>query len=485
MVRFRARSIQQLTVTGFLGVAALLVLALLVTARELDVQTELGQTTVADVATAMNASRQLVEQSRAMERNALQFMVLRDDSLVDVYSNRRSEFHTAATQLQALDTEDGGNMGELASKLLVTESMAFDLLANNADQAEVESAFHSLANMADEMSYTIELWIAAQQSELRERSENTRQSLTLQALMFIGAASGLAALFIVLITRPLRQIDKAINRLGAGGYDTPIEVSGPVDLRALGRRLEWLRTRLTELEQHRAAFLRHVSHELKTPLAAMQEGASLLTEGVVGPLNDDQKEVSRIIATNCQRLQALIEDMLRHNSQNFEVLNAMPETVRFDQIVETVVTAHHWPTASNRIKVHRSLAKLVVLTDGERLRVIIDNLFTNALKFSPADGVITLRLFQQGDTAIFEIADEGSGIPHEEWSKVFNPFYQGSSKPKRSYNGTGLGLAIARDYALAAGGDIELCEHTKGACFRVTLPLHDEQKTHTNVEKSQ
>lgn len=480
MVLFRARSIQQLTIFGFLAVAALLVLALLVTARELDLQTELGQTSVADVATAMSASRQLVEQTRAMERNALQYLVLRDESLIGVYRNRRGDFRSAATQLHMLDM--GSDMAGLSESLLETEAQAFELLAGDAGQAQIESAFASLSSSAYDLSYAIELWISQQQAQLREHSESTRQSLTLQALALIGTASGLAALFIVLITRPLQQIDKAINRLGAGGYDKPIVIAGPRDLQTLGRRLEWLRTRLTDLEQQRASFLRHISHELKTPLAAMQEGAALLDEGVVGQLNDEQREVSRIITSNCQRLQSLIEDMLRHNSQNFEILNAMPEAIRFDQAIEAVVAAHHWSVTSNRIKVHRSMEKLVVLTDSEQLRVIVDNLFTNALKFSPADGVITLRLFTRGDNAIFEIADEGPGVPHEEWAKIFTAFYQGSSRPHRSHNGSGLGLAIAKEYVLAAEGYLELSETGKGACFRVTLPLHQRKTDHNNVE---
>ena len=325
--------------------------------------------------------------------------------------------------------------------------------------------------MAYEISDTIELWIAEQQNQLRERSESTKQALTLQALLFIGAASGLAVMFIVLITRPLQQIDSAINRLGSGAYDNAIQISGPQDLQSLGLRLDWLRSRLGELEQQRASFLRHVSHELKTPLASMQEGAALLHEGVVGPLNQEQREISRIIVSNCQRLQGLIEDLLRHNSQNFEVLNAMPEPVRFDQIVERVVEAHQLAITSGRNQIRRELEKLVVLADSERLRVIVDNLFTNALKFSPEDGVITLRLFAHDDAAVFEIVDQGPGVPREEWAKIFGAFYQGSVQPRRAFNGTGLGLAIAREYVLAGGGSIELCEVNMGACFRVTLPL--------------
>src|SRR5690606_17841598 len=148
------------------------------------------------------------------------------------------------TQLQMLDM--GSDMTGLATTLLQTESNAFALLTNTRDRATVESAYTTLSASAYDLSYSIELWISQQQNQLRERSESTRQSLTWQALLFIAAASGLAALFIMLITRPLQQIDNAINRLGSGAYDKPIAITGPRDLQSLGLRLDWLRSRLTE-----------------------------------------------------------------------------------------------------------------------------------------------------------------------------------------------------------------------------------------------
>ncbi|MDO8909422.1 MAG: HAMP domain-containing sensor histidine kinase [Pseudohongiella sp.] len=470
MLLFRAQSIRQLTIIGFMVVATLLVTALLATVRQLDRQSHQSQEAVTAAATAMSTSRQIIEQTLGMERSALQFLILRDESLLQVYNNRKTEFHAAVAQLLALDNMTG-DVTEIATNLLDAEASASALLANTQERRLAEAAYAGLSDTAYDLSDNIAQWITTRQSLLRERTDATQQALTIQALLFIAAASGLAALFVTLITRPLQQIDSAINRLGSGSYKDSIEITGPRDLQSLGVRLDWLRSRLNELEQQRASFLRHISHELKTPLASMQEGAALLGEGVVGPLNDEQREVSRIIITNGQRLQMLIEDVLRHNSQNFAVLNAMPEPVRFDQIVEAVVAAHQWPVTSNRIKVHREMEKLVVLADPERLRVVVDNIFTNALKFSPADGVITLRLFTRDDGVVFDVADEGPGVPLAERTKVFTAFYQGSAKPRGAIDGTGLGLAIAREYVLAAGGRIEVCEVAKGACFRVTLPL--------------
>lgn len=482
MVLFRARSIRQLTITGFTAITALLIIALLVTGRQLDNLSERSQAAISVAATAMSTSRQLIEETAAMERTARQYASQRDVELYEQYASRRDQFRAVTTQLRALNL--GSPAADLLEPLIDLERAGFDRL-DGAGPADVDIAYATLSRTAYSVSDAIELWIVDQQQQLRERSAMAKQTLSLQAVLFISASFTLALMFIVLITRPLERINKAINRLGSGAYDRPIVIRGPRDLQALGLRLDWLRGRLSELEQQRASFLRHISHELKTPLASIQEGGALLNEGVVGPLTPEQHEISRIIVSNCHRLQSLIEDLLRHNSQNFEVLNAMPETVRYDQVIERVIEAHHWPISSSGLKIEKSLAELAVLTDPERLRVIIDNLFINALKFSPEDGVINLRLFENQGNAIFEIIDQGPGVPPEEWRKIFIPFYQGSIPPRRIVNGTGLGLTIARDYVLASGGTIELCQkpaHQTGACFRVTLPLRPPVRDRSAAE---
>lgn len=452
-----------------MAVAVILIVALLLTARELDRLSDQSQRAIANTATGMRTSRGVIDQTLAMERNARQYEVLKDQATYEAYSNRRNEFLSSAELLRQFSM--GELLDEQLAALITAEGAAFAWLNRVADGAEVNDDFPAFSDLAYEVADAIELWINQQQLALLTQSDTTKRTLTMQALLCIGAASMAAVLFTVLITRPLQQIDSAINQLGSGGYGQPINITGPRDLQALGLRLDWLRNRLGELEQQRASFLRHVSHELKTPLASMQEGAALLKEGVVGPLTPEQQEISRIISSNCQRLQGLIEGLLRHNSQNFEVLNIMPEPVRFDQIVHKVVEAHQLLVTSGRARIDSTLARLTVMGDPERLRVIVDNLFTNALKYSPEEGNITLRLYADGTQAVFEIMDQGPGIPDSEWDRVFEAFYQGSIPPIRAYDGTGLGLAIVREYVLASGGIIELCESDEGACFRVSLPL--------------
>ena len=126
-------------------------------------------------------------------------------------------------------------------------------------------------------------------------------------------ALALAILFAVLIARPIRQLDQAIRRMGTADFGHRIEVNGPQDLRYLGQRLEWLRSRLSDLEAQQNRFLRHVSHELKTPLTAVREGAELLRDDVGGKLSPEQRDIVRIVRDNTLSLQKLIEDLLKYH----------------------------------------------------------------------------------------------------------------------------------------------------------------------------
>ena len=112
----------------------------------------------------------------------------------------------------------------------------------------------------------------------------TREQLFWQTVALIPLSIGLALAFALLVGKPIRAIDSAINDLGYGRLDKPIEIRGPSDLQSLGRQIEWLRRRLIDVTDERERFLRHMSHELKTPLASIREGAELLLDGTHGPL---------------------------------------------------------------------------------------------------------------------------------------------------------------------------------------------------------
>ena len=273
------------------------------------------------------------------------------------------------------------------------------------------------------------------------------------------------------IARPIRQLDQAIRRLGAGEFEGDIRVVGPADLKYLGGRLDWLRQRLIELEQQKRLFLRHVSHELKTPLTALREGSELLVEGTAGPLTKGQREIVEILKQKSLQLQRLIENLLNYHRAQESMGRLELKAVRLDQVVEQVLEDHRLAVQARRIRPELHLDPFTLHADEEKLRAVVANLVSNAIKYSPDEGMISLALRQQGDEAVLDIGDAGPGVPVEDHERIFDWFYQGEGAPRGRLRGSGLGLAIAREFVLAHGGRIEILQNSgPGAHFRVTLP---------------
>jgi len=474
---FRTRSILQLTIAGFIIVATLLLMALLIVARQLDALTESSEATVSQSAEMMRASRQLIEHTSSMERNARQYLVLNDPALLEVYTARRRDFLDALGRLENVTVSE--NYSELISTLVSTETITFETM-QALPSADPEFVYPPLLEVAYELSRLTAAWVDGQVVALRNQTLETQQTLNLQTLFLVVAALVVAGLFVALITRPLNQIDHAIHHIGRGTYEGDIRIEGPRDLQLLGQRLNWLSNRLQELEQQRSAFLRHVSHELKTPLAAMQESTALLREEVTGPVNDQQKEILSILNNNCQRLLGLIEDLLRHHDSSFAVLESMPEPVELDRLVKQTLDDHELAIKSGHLELMTQLPEISAVGDRERIRVVMDNLISNAVKYSPDSGVIEITLREEGDVAVLDICDEGPGVAEQDRDRIFTAFFQGPAPEKQHYKGTGLGLAIAKEYAEAGGGGIELLNTTRGACFRARFPI--KKKTGGKIE---
>lgn len=469
MKAFKARSILQLTFTGFFMLTILLIAAVIAMANQLDMLSNRSEMTVNKAAEAMRTGRTLIEQIMSMERNARQYAILLDADLLKVYATRREAFIRSARRLDSLNI--GNEIKSRIATLMLQEQATFDALGKSPSGNVIETAYPQLLDAAYAVSNSVDNWIDGQLIELRQHAVDTHQLLNIQALFLVSTSLLLAALFTSLITRPLRQIESAINKLGGGSYDKPIQIDGPLDLQALGASLDWLRKRLGELENQRTFFMRHVSHELKTPLTAIHEGAALLNDGLVGPLNEQQYEIIRILRKNCQRLQSQIESLLKFNLDTLSILKPMPHPVRLDKVVDNVIASHELSIKSASLRVVPELRKTVIRGDEEQVKVIVDKLFDNAVKYSPHAGSISIQLSQDETHGILDIFDEGPGISQEERAMIFEAFYQGPAPERRHLPGTGMGLAIAKEYVKLNDGTVEVVEAGFGAHFRVRLPI--------------
>lgn len=266
-------------------------------------------------------------------------------------------------------------------------------------------------------------------------------------------------------------MDAAIRKLGEGKYSDPISIDGPGDLRSLGERLDWLRSQLEELEIQKQRFLRHISHELKTPLTSIREGSELLLDEVGGNLTPQQQEIAEIIRESSQRLQKMIENLLSFTSVQFQKPALKRELLSVNKLMEKVLEDHALTIHNKNIRIIKDFHQERLRADKEKLQTILDNLISNAIKYTPHSGSILLRLQHEDRHVIIEVHDGGPGVMARDRARLFDPFYRGSGVHDSLVQGSGLGLSIAKEFVDAHGGEITLLPSKSGAHFRVTLPM--------------
>ena len=474
MTFFRPKSILHLILLGFFLVALPLIIGLVFATISVDRLVNQSQQTLLDSVFITQSSHALIEAVTAMERNARQYQVLGDKVLFDVYAENHTRFVETADSLDELELAKSQNKRLEVMRLDANEvHAALNEYPYDAQEiTDVLPLFSKLDQTAKLLLRDNQDLINSGVEEIQGKADKVQRTLVFQAVALVPAALLLTGLFAVLITRPIKQIDQAIRRLGDGKFSDQAVVTGPRDLEQLGERLNWLRNRLLELEQDKTRFLQHISHELKTPLSNIREGAELMNEQVIGDLNNPQQEIVDILRDNSLQLQKLIEDLL-----NFSILRARASQLSYDRVelktvIENVLAEHKVALLSRKLDPQTSLQAVEIVGDAEKLRVLVDNLISNAIKYSPDGSPLRVRLSSRDSQAIIEVADSGPGIPAAEQERIFEAFFQGKPASKGHVRGTGLGLSIAREYAQAHGGNITVVNSSgTGARLRVVLPL--------------
>jgi len=473
MRRIYPRSFPRLLAVGFTLVALPLVFALVNNAISVDRLANRSQNAVYQAVQATQASRRLAQLLAALERTARQIVILDDRSLLDAYAANRRQFEQAVAEFSRLPLDD--EQKSALDEIVRQEGEIFAMLSNTglkgAQLKGVVDRFEELAARAQVIVAHANAQIDLEVESMRATADRAQRITFWQLLALIPMVTLLAIGFSILITRPIRQVDAAIRRLGAGQFRVPVAVSGPEDLEQLGERLEWMRRELLDLEEQKNRFLRQVSHELKTPLTALREGAELLSEEAVGKLSPEQREIAEILRHNSVQLQKLIEDLLSFGASQFRKVTVDLEPVEVRGIVDRVVSDQRLAARARGLTLAAAAEDIMLPADPEKLRVVLDNLVSNAIKFSPEGGSITVAARLDGDALELDVIDQGPGIPAAERGRIFDPFYQGRHDGAGPVRGTGIGLSVVKEYVFAHGGSVEVMDSRLGAHMRIRLPM--------------
>ncbi|MDU6412527.1 MAG: HAMP domain-containing sensor histidine kinase [Yersiniaceae bacterium] len=466
--RLFPRSLRQLVLMAFL----LVLLPLLVLAYQayqsldhLSAQAaDINRTTLSDA----RRSEAMTSVALEMERSYRQYCVLDDATLARLYQNQRKQYAqmlgTHATILpdpryyQTLRTLLDGLATMSCHESSPAPAAADGLAQFSRANAEMVQATRNV--------------IFSRGQQLQHAIAERGQFFGWQALLLFLLSVALVVLFTRMIIGPVKGVERMINRLGEGrALGNSVSFRGPREIRSLAQRIIWLSERLAWLESQRHEFLRHISHELKTPLASMREGTELLADEVAGPLTRDQKEVVAILDHSSRHLQKLIEQLLDYNRKLADGPTGK-EGVVLQAVINRIMADHSLPARAKQITTRLELEVTECWAEPTLLMRALDNLYSNAVHYGAESGTIWVRSRQAGDRVQIEVANSGTPIAEAEKAMVFEPFYQGSQQRKGAVKGSGLGLSIAHDCIRRMQGDLQLVTVAYAdVCFRIELPL--------------
>lgn len=460
-------SLRALVGAGFAVVALILGLATASVVINLQSFSDRSERLLSSGVATTRLIEQLAERITEVERAARQYSVVGSPNLLQIYREREQALLETMSTLETSNSVS--SLAPALQELRVVLDRIEATLGAPLAAAEMSRRFATMNSITQRTRDLAQARFDTELVLLRNAVARLRTAMVALTGAIIAATLLAAFAFARLISRPMREITASINQLGRADLESPIQVSGPSDLQAIGVSLDWLRQRIGELEAQKSTFVRHMSHELKSPLANIRAGVDLLKED--GAAGGDMQEIAAIVERNATRLQRQIDDLLAYAGWQDVRPPQQPTTMKLHVLIDKVVADQAPAARARQIEVRANLQPLTLTGDEGQVLSMIDNLVGNAIKYSPDNGVVNLRLNKVDGTAIIEVEDTGPGIAENLRERVFEPFFRGPEAAAGSGTGTGIGLSLASAAAKAHGGEIEVLDSHGGARLLVTLPL--------------
>ena len=295
-------------------------------------------------------------------------------------------------------------------------------------------------------------------------------------LLLVGAiaAAAVALLLGLVLARravaPARALTGAARALAHGDRATRISSDRDDEFGEMADAFDAMADTVDEEDRVRRTFASDVAHELRTPLAILRTSVESIQDGVVSP---DAASIASL-HEEVLRMSRLVEDLETIAQADAARFSLRREPVDLGTEVRTVVVGFRDRFAEGGIELRSEIEDVDVQGDAVRLRQIVSNLLSNALKFTPSGGRVTVSVAGREDTAVLDVTDTGPGIPSDEIDRVFDRFYRGRTVRA---GGSGIGLAVVRDLAIAHGGGVSVeSEPGRGSRFLVVLPRASEPR---------
>ncbi|WP_036229181.1 sensor histidine kinase [Marinobacterium jannaschii] len=454
---WRSASLTQQILLAFLLVVTPLGVLLYQAGNALVKQSQQGRTIAQHTLEMSQRGQQLLRLAENVNRAARQYQILRRDDILERLKQQVSEYHKLLA-VQSFILEKSSASEPLQSTLMELEKL----------QAVEENA-RALLSRTAALNEQLESELNQRLKALNQKAQDTQQKLIMLSALLISLSAVLILFFTARLTRPVRLLAGRIKALGGGERSQGRRIGGPKELEALNQQLDWLSEQLQAAETEKQRFLRHMSHELKTPLTTLREGSDLLAEGVAGELSPEQQEIVNLLQQGARQLQSLIEQLLDYNRmQQYEPVDMQPQAIR--TLMREALDPNRLLLNQKEIQVSLPPDEVYWPTDRAMLLRVISNLISNAAQYGTDRGKLNIALNKAEDQLMIDVENSGPTIPDEDLPRLFDPFYQGKNKRSGPVKGSGIGLSIARDAAEALGAELSLKYNADNrVCFRLTL----------------
>lgn len=426
----------------------------------------------------------IVRQITALERAARQYYLIGEPRFYDIYQERlrtlrgyqQDLVYSVPTELQQ------PTIGKL---IKLTANIGHHLHGNleNISEAHLNNAWREVNQVREAFSARIERVTEQSIKNSEERFELVVRRLLLIGSLAIPGTIFLISLSTITVVKPLWRLANAIHRLGHHRWEKPVSIEGPADFVALGNSLEWMREQLLISDRQKEAFTRHITHELKSPLAAIVEAESLLSDQVPGSLNESQRNVLAILRQNANNLSSLIQQLLNYNAVKHS-LKPGRATVDIRALCDKLRNQLLAIPVNGGIEWHCEGEPALVMSDYSCLEMVLSNLLSNACNVLAGKGLVSVSWGSGERQWWLAVADTGPGIDPEEVGHIFKPFYQGKERRQGPLKGSGIGLSIVHECVSTLGGTIDVQSRPGDTRFIMIFPLIEDSLISRDSDES-
>lgn len=434
-----------------------------------------------------SASKKMIESLLWMAETESKYNLLKKDDYKTYFASAQRQFEENLTEILLLKPMEGkaDNPWKELFKDYV-DQLPGGLEGHNGEESSdvlwiPEEAINDWVKRISKARSDNELQIEAEMRALNHRGEMAVK----WGLVGLACSALLGLMGIIFLTRsmsrPLRELLRGIHSISREGLREPIRIRSKDEFGELAGAFNDMANRLKEEERMRSDFISMLSHEIRTPLTSIRESVNLISEEVMGDINDRQRRFLEIASKEIERICELLNHLMQVSRLEAGAVSIRRIPFSPADLVSGSIYRVTPAAEARDIKIRTEIPDQLpqALGDPENLQQVLMNLLGNAIKFSsPGDNIVVRIHVDQGPAGKwlkFSVEDNGPGIPAEELTMVFHKYYRASGI-RNQVDGAGLGLSISKHIVEAHGGAIGVeSQLGKGSTFTFTLPISSEE----------